>query len=261
MKTVSQTRKCVGYLALTTGGKNMKGKLQIALGIVVMGACMARAEAGDDWIKDMVIVSGQFIHGGEPARRMFENAKSQCEGDTNRFARLLCELAQTNDVRIADRMIRCLGRHGTSAQLPFLYSMATNEQHGATAVKSILRLEGVTSNSIDVTGMYLSMTNVDFEYRADACKALLRAAVPSCVTTGICQMARNCALRYARSANRYVMDVDAVFIETDSTYRNSKRRLAVLRSAYELGVSQYQIAYVTNAINELVAYPEADLPE
>ena len=261
MKTVSQTRKCVGYLALTTGGKNMKGKLQIALGIVVMGACMARAEAGDDWIKDMVIVSGQFIHGGEPARRMFENAKSQCEGDTNRFARLLCELAQTNDVRIADRMIRCLGRHGTTSQLPFLYSMATNEQHGVSAVKSILRLEGVTSNSVDVTGMYLSMTNVDFEYRADACKALLRAAVPSCVTTGICQMARNCALRYARSANRYVMDVDAVFIETDSTYRNSKRRLAVLRSAYELGVSQYQIAYVTNAINELVAYPEADLPE
>ena len=239
----------------------MKGKLQIALGIVVMGACMARAEAGDDWIKDMVIVSGQFIHGGEPARRMFENAKSQCEGDTNRFARLLCELAQTNDVRIADRMIRCLGRHGTTAQLPFLYSMATNERHGTTAVKSILRLEGVTSNSVDVTGMYLSMTNVDFEYRADACKALLRAAVPSCVTTGICQMARNCALRYARSANRYVMDVDAVFIETDSTYRNSKRRLAVLRSAYELGVSRYQIAYVTNAINELVAYPEADLPE
>ena len=239
----------------------MKGKLQIALGIVVMGACMARAEAGDDWIKDMVIVSGQFIHGGEPARRMFENAKSQCEGDTNRFARLLCELAQTNDVRIADRMIRCLGRHGTTAQLPFLYSMATNEQHGVSAVKSILRLEGVTSNSVDVTGMYLSMTNVDFEYRADACKALLRAAVPSCVTTGICQMARNCALRYARSANRYVMDVDAVFIETDSTYRNSKRRLAVLRSAYGLGVSQYQIAYVTNAINELVAYPEADLPE
>ena len=57
------------------------------------------------------------------------------------------------------------------------------------------------------------------------------------------------------------MDVDAVFIETDSTYRNSKLRLAVLRSAYGLGVSQYQIAYVTNAINELVAYPETDLPE
>ena len=28
-----------------------------------------------------------------------------------------------------------------------------------------------------------------------------------------------------------------------------------------IGVSPYQIAYVTNAINELVAYPEAELPE
>ena len=66
---------------------------------------------------------------------------------------------------------------------------------------------------------------------------------------------------YDLMGRHYVMDVDAVFIETDSTYRNSKRRLAVLRSAYGLGVSQYQIAYVTNAINELVAYPETDLPE
>ena len=238
----------------------MRRRLLVMFGAVAMSACTVRAEATDGWIKDMVIVSGQFIHGGEPARRMFENAKSLCDGDTNRFARLLCELAQTNHFRIADRMIRCLGRHGTTAQLPFLYSMATNEQHGATAVKSILRLEGVTSNSVAVAGAYLSMTNVDFEYRADACKALLRAA-PSCVAIGMCQMARDCALRYARSANRYVMDVDAVFIETDSTYRNSKRRLAVLRSAYGLGVSQYQIAYVTNAINELVSYPEADLPE
>ena len=233
--------------------------MSMMLGMI---ACSAQSDAvSDDEIRDMVVHSGFYIDNGRAAKEAFIGAKDLCAGDTNRFARILCELAQTNHLRIADRMIRCLGRHGTSAQLPFLYSMATNEQHGATAVKSILRLEGVTSNSVDVTGMYLSMTNVDFEYRADACKALLRAAVPSCVTTGICQMARNCALRYARSANRYVMDVDAVFIETDSTYRNSKRRLAVLRSAYELGVSQYQIAYVTNAINELVAYPEADLPE
>ena len=233
--------------------------MSMMLGMI---ACSAQSDAvSDDEIRDMVAHSGFYIDSGRAAKEEFIGAKDLCAGDTNRFARILCELAQTNHLRIADRMIRCLGRHGTSAQLPFLYSMATNEQHGATAVKSILRLEGVTSNSVDVTGMYLSMTNVDFEYRADACKALLRAAVPSCVTTGICQMARECALRYARSANRYVMDVDAVFIETDSTYRNSKRRLAVLRSAYGLGVSQYQIAYVTNAINELVAYPEADLPE
>ena len=231
------------------------------LTLAVASVCIAEDDNSDEKIKRMIVDSESYIDNSRASERMYNNARMRCAGDTNRFARLLYELAQTNNVYLSDRMISMLGFDGTSAQLPFLYSMATNELHGATAVKSILRLEGVTSNSVDVTGMYLSMTNVDFEYRADACKALLRAAVPSCVTTGICQMARNCALRYARSANRYVMDVDAVFIETDSTYRNSKRRLAVLRSAYELGVSQYQIAYVTNAINELVAYPEADLPE
>ena len=233
------------------------------------------ADHVERWVKEVVkafpdyqrdidaMITGLVFHidKSNPRERMYANAWMGCGGDTGRFVHRLYELTPTNETRLADGLIRCLGVYGTSAQLPFLYSMVTNEQHGATAVKSILRLEGVTSNSVDVTGMYLSMTNVDFEYRADACKALLRAAAPSCVTTGICQMARNCALRYARSANRYVMDVDAVFIETDSTYRNSKRRLAVLRSAYGLGVSQYQIAYVTNAINELVAYPEADLPE
>ena len=215
----------------------------------------------DDEIRDMIVHSGFYIDNARAAKEEFQGAKDLCAGDTNRFARILCELAQTNHVRIADRMIRCLGRHGTTAQLPFLYSMASNSQYGASAVKSILRLEGLTSNSVDVTGMYLSMTNVDFEYRADVCKTLLRATANVSDSQEMRQAGRECALRYARNANRYVWDVDTVFIETDSTYRNSRRRLEVLRSAYSLGVSQYQIAYVTNAINELVSYPEADLPE
>lgn len=243
------------------GSAMMKRNAMFAfLALAVASVCPAEDDNSDEKIKRLIVGSNFYIDNPDASYRMFMNARRRCGTDTNRFARLLAEVAQTNNDWVAQDAISSLGVYGTSAQLPFLYSMATNEQHGATAVKSILRLEGVTSNSVAVAGAYLSMTNVDFEYRADACKALLRAA-PSCVAIGMSQMARDCALRYARSANRYVMDVDAVFIETDSTYRNSKRRLAVLRSAYGLGVSQYQIAYVTNAINELVAYPEADLPE
>ena len=239
----------------------MKAILVVVMVLVAQTDFAVEDDISDAKIKRMLVGSNCYIDNPDAAERMFQNARRRCGGDTNRFARLICEVAQTNDAWIAEDMIRCLGVYGTSAQLPFLYSMATNEQHGATAVKSILRLEGVTSNSVGIAGTYLSITNVDFEYRADACKALLRAAAQSCVTTGMCQAARDCALSYARNANRYVWDVDTVFIETDPTYRNSRRRLEVLRSAYSLGVSQYQIAYVTNAINELVAYPEADLPE
>ena len=48
---------------------------------------------------------------------------------------------------------------------------------------------------------------------------------------------------------------------SDESYRMSRRRLAVLRSVRDLEINSYQLNYVTNAINELVAYPEADLPE
>ena len=74
--------------------------------------------------------------------------RSWFDGDTNRLARLICELAQTNDSKIATMMTRALGEYGTPAQLPFLYSCATNPVLGRTAVESVLRVEGVTSNSI-----------------------------------------------------------------------------------------------------------------
>ena len=233
--------------------------MSMMLGMI---ACSAQSDAvSDDEIRDMVVHSGFYIDNGRAAKEEFIGAKDLCAGDTNRFARILCELAQTNHLRIADRMIRCLGRHGTSAQLPFLYSMATNEQHGATAVKSILRLEGVTSNSVGVTGMYLAMTNIIQRDRSEICSFFFNAVKTSDVSAALKERGECVALRYAGTANLYFRRMDEAMISTEPAYRLSKRRLAVLRSAYELGVSQYQIAYVTNAINELVAYPEADLPE
>ena len=233
--------------------------MSMMLGMI---ACSAQSDAvSDDEIRDMVVHSGFYIDNGRAAKEEFIGAKDLCAGDTNRFARILCELAQTNHLRIADRMIRCLGRHGTSAQLPFLYSMATNEQHGVSAVKSILRLEGVTSNSVDVTGMYLSMTNIIQRDRSEICSFFFNAVKTSDVSAALKERGECVALRYAGTANLYFRRMDEAMISTEPAYRLSKRRLAVLRSAYELGVSQYQIAYVTNAINELVAYPEADLPE
>ena len=235
----------------------------VAMATVAFVAMAARAgnDAEDLRIKSMIVDSECYIDNSRASERVYNNARKRCGGDTNRFARLLYELAQTNNVHLADRMISMLGFDGTAAQLPFLYSMATNEQHGTTAVKSILRLEGVTSSSVDVTGAYLSMTNIIQRDRSEVCSLFFNAVKTSCVSVALKERGECVALRYAGSANLYFRRMDEAMISTEPAYRNSKRRLAVLRSAYELGVSQYQIAYVTNAINELVAYPEADLPE
>ena len=231
------------------------------LALATAFVCSAEDDNSDEKIKRLIVGSNFYIDNPDASYRMFMNARRRCGTDTNRFARLLAEVAQTNNNWVAQDAISSLGVYGTSAQLPFLYSMATNEQHGATAVKSILRLEGVTSNSVDVTGMYLSMTNIIQRDRSEICSFFFNAVKTSDVSAALKERGECVALRYAGTANLYFRRMDEAMISTEPAYRLSKRRLAVLRSAYELGVSQNQIAYVTNAINELVAYPEADLPE
>ena len=240
----------------------MKRNAMVAiLALATAFVCSAEDDNSDEKIKRLIVGSNFYIDNPDASYRMFMNARRRCGTDTNRFARLLAEVAQTNNNWVAQDAISSLGVYGTSAQLPFLYSMATNEQHGATAVKSILRLEGVTSNSVDVTGMYLSMTNIIQRDRSEICSFFFNAVKTSDVSAALKERGECVALRYAGTANLYFRRMDEAMISTEPAYRLSKRRLAVLRSAYELGVSQYQIAYVTNAINELVAYPEADLPE
>ena len=232
------------------------------LAVIALASGVATSEeVSDDKIKSMIVGSECYIDNSRASERMFKNARRRCGDDTNRFARILCELAQTSDVHIADRMISRLGLHGTAAQLPFLYSMATNEQHGATAVKSILRLEGVTSNSLAMVSQYLSMTNVIQRDRSSTCDFFFNVVKNSSASSSLKQSGERVALQYARTANLYFRRMDEAMIRTEPAYRLSKRRLGVLRSVYSLGVSPFQINYVTNAINELVAYPEADLPE
>ena len=63
------------------------------------------------------------------------------------------------------------------------------------------------------------------------------------------------------SQNVYHDWLDAGLVRADPSFRRSKRRLRALRAIAVRETDQRDLAYVTNAIAELVAYPEADLPE
>ena len=230
------------------------------LTLAVASVCIAEDDNSDEKIKSMIVDSESYIDNSRASERMYNNARMRCAGDTNRFARLLYELAQTNNVYLSDRMISMLGFDGTSVQLPFLYSMATNEQHGATAVKSILRLEGVTSNSLAVADRCLSNKTIKEPERLDVCRTIVDLAFA--VTTPTNDQVR--ALSYVHCHARtcdYPAGLDQSLLRHDPSYRLSRRRLSILRDVYVHGVDQWDIGYVTNAINELVAYPEANLPE
>lgn len=236
----------------------MKIRMAIVIAVMSMASLRLSGAVTDDQVRTLVMRSGQVIDNSWRARRMFACAQELCEEDTNRFARILCELAQTNDVRIADRMIGCLGWCGTPVQLPFLYSMATNEQHGATAVKSILRLEGVTSNSVSISARYLFSTNYGQRARYEVCDCLISQLAKS---RGDRPVAEGVALRFMSDCNIYHDWLDAAMMRANPAYSQSKRRLRVLRAISLRETDANDLLYVTNAINELVAYPEADLPE
>ena len=171
----------------------------------------------------------------------------------------------TEDTNQTEYVILHMRKYKTPASLPFLYSYSTNAEYGAEALKSIFAIEGVTSNSVTATQCYLSITNylppkMDLE-RSELCEGLLRKVFSDSSLSQYRGWCQGMAIDYAHEISTMHISLDAALQEIDSTYHFSKRRLAVMRSAQARCWNDMLYNYVTNAINELVAYPEADLPD
>ena len=153
----------------------------------------------------------------------------------------------------------------TPESLPFLYAYSTNALYGADALKSIFAIEGVTSNSVAAAQGYLSLTNSlpnNLSHdRSEMCKELLNKVFSSSELEPFRGGCLNMMVDFAKYRNTGHVSIDNSIQAVDPSYRFSKRRLSVMRSAQSRCVNDYQVTYVTNAINELVAYPEANLPD
>ena len=238
------------------------------LAAAVMAAFIADAmadtpEHSDAEIKAQFVFAGRCRH-AEDMGSNYDYAFHMAADDTNRYARVLSELAQenTNQTR---RVIRMLGLYKTNQSLPFLYSYATNAQYGADALKSVFAIEGVTSNSVSATQGYLAITDaftqqMDYD-RSDVCEWLLKEVSTSPNLAYLKPACLTAAVDYAQNVSIMHKSLDEAICVADPTYQHSKRRLAVMRSAQNRCWNQMLTNYVTNAINELVAYPEANLPD
>ena len=220
-------------------------------------------EYSDAEVKAQFVEAGMFCH-AEFIRRGYRRAFEMAGCDTNRYARILRELAveNTNETEWA---IASLGTYKTNESLPFLYSYATNAVYGAKALKAVFAIEGVTSNSIPVVQDYLSLTNeavIVERGGATVCAELIRRAKQDGVNVDCRRNALSIANTFATEVNRNYYWLDHLLLRDDDSYRYSKRRLRVLRNAdLQRCPYPFQVNYVTNAINELVAYPEANLPD
>ena len=239
--------------------------IALAMYSCLAGRAVTAQESGysDAEVKAQFVEAGMFCH-AEFIRRGYRRAFEMAGCDTNRYARILRELAveNTNETKWA---IASLGRYKTTESLPFLYSCATNAVYGATALKAVFAIEGVNSNSVAVACGYLAVTNaftqqMDYE-RSDVCEWLLKEVSTSPSLTYLKPLCLNAAVDYAQNISIMHKSLDEAICEADPTYRHSKRRLEVMRSAQNRCWNPMLTNYVTNAINELVAYPEENLPD
>ena len=222
-------------------------------------------------VYDDAAVSWQFVHttgffcgNGNPIKSSLNWILATCcNNDTNRYVRIAKETASTNAAVMA-MAIRIVKQHGEAQDLPFLYACTNNPACVARALTGILQLGGLTEASVAAASAYIADTN---SYRVldreEVAEELFRAAANPSAPASLRTIASSNALYFASNSSGGDLECNDIgFKNADPSYKYSKRRLAVLRAVLpDCQGYDNLMNYATNAINELVAYPEADLPE
>ena len=240
--------------------RSVYAALSIAVAVVV--SCHADTCTDEELRHDVLEFLTTRCCGRVEARRVLTN-EIRFDGNTNRLAGVLAEFAQTNDAQIAEWAMWQLKKYATSAQLPFLYSCATNPVLGKTAVEAALRIDGVTSNSVVAVENFFAISSRDDSLETtQLCLDFMTQATGVAIDPICSSNALRVAHDFSIGENCHYYCFDRGQISRDDSYRYSRRRLAYLRQVLLRGdLFEFQENYVTNAINELVAYPEANLPD
>ena len=235
----------------------------ILMGYVLPLSADGEEAFSDASIKDRYVFASRCQH-MEDSRNHYEYAFLMAGNDTNRFASVLRDLAVENTNQ-TEYVIRSLGRYKTPESLPFLHSYATNLIYGVDAVKSIFAIEGVNTNSFSALESYLSITNripnsVSHD-RSELCKDFLSNVFADSALVTFRQPSLDMMLDFAKYRNTGHVVIDGALQAVDPSYRYSKRRLQVMRLSMERCLNSFHTNYISNVINELVAYPESELPD
>ena len=238
----------------------MKTKLMVVTTIAFGAMALAVSAMTDAEMRKRIEGSAYIFDDPSASDAELRYVLRCCEYDTNRFLSAMQAVA-VEKPKLSDYICQELGKYGNASCLPFLYQNMTNSAARSYAASSMLKIEGLTSNSIERMGMYLLGPGGHHRDKTYVCGEMLSLAAAGGITNALGVLSVEKALQYASTGNPYVQQLDEDICRYNPAYVMSKRRLSVLRAAVERGIHRNQIAYVTNAINELVSYPEADLPD
>lgn len=240
--------------------------LFIAIAASLTLACKSET---DDAVKNALVCAAGVFDNPRLNRSEYAESLKMCGYDTNRYERLMMELASsdlTNSLSVEKNltasMLRRIGEVGTTNSLPFLYECATNPVVGDVAVLSAIRIDGISSNVVSAIRRYLNLDEAKISDRAMCCSYLFEyyPCVANAPQSDKLNLAA-CVSGFAGNAYFCTRDIDVGIMSLDPSYQYSRRRLAVARSQIKLPLLPYGTNYVSGVIAELVAYPESSLSD
>ena len=226
-------------------------------------AVLARADVEDAELRHVLERAVRYEDNPLAAVSEIRYAIQVAGGNTNRVVSLMKQLIVegTEDAETDMFYISEIGKYGTSSDLPFLYQKVTTADYCASATEAILRIEGLTTNSLTQIMSSLPDSPRGNKKSAYAWCRILDVVTKSPSDEPIRTFALSNAVQFVSRQTESADWLDRGLIRIEPPYRMSKRRLAALRSVQSLGVGEWQTNYIAQAIRELEAYPEANLPE
>ena len=144
----------------------------IALLILMLLVTAVAENFTDAEVKRHIWAECSVIDSVKHAEWQHKVAMRKCNWDTNRYVRLAKEMVVTASGLTKDNLLGIVTGYGDSGDLPFIYTCLADGDLASTAVRGILRIEGVTTNSIQRISGCLCMTNMSQEVRSDVCEDL-----------------------------------------------------------------------------------------
>ena len=194
---------------------------------------------------------------GNASKAMYGHALKLCGGDGRLMSRIAKEIAAERPDRIP-WAISVLANHGSTDDVPLIVRYTNDINHAARAISAVIRISGVTSNSVELadTIMYGNLKRSHDGY--DICSALAYAAKKNEASSDGRQLSIAVLKKYSRTIPVTSLWADEFLLSLDPSYETSDERKALLREVAARRVNDYQIDYATNALNRIDAKIQAE---
>ena len=179
-------------------------KSYMLMAVFIVGAIQVRADTSgvvyDDAAvsRELLHTTGFFCGNGNPVESSLKwILNTCCQGDTNRYLRIAKETA-TSNTNFAYMAIAIVEKHGGVDDLPFLYQYTNNVRRAGGALEVILKIGGLTEESVAAASSYIANTNAnDALERGDVAEELFRAAANPSAPKHLRAIASSNALHFA----------------------------------------------------------------